>query len=149
MTKDVVCVMSQGGTAHGYHTKQSNKRTNKKRESGFVSAAADSEPLSCYEGGEEMSMLEEIWTCGLSYRDRPVKSGSPLERKLCLYAKNQDKLKAMLNKEQTEQYQKTLDSFNDVVAVTEEEAFELGFTLAARLMMDVMRSAEISSIDDT
>ena len=96
-----------------------------------------------------MRMLEEIWTCGLSYRDRPVKSGSPLERKLCLYAKNQDKLKAMLNKEQTEQYQKTLDAFNDVVSVTEEEAFELGFTLAARLMIDVMRSAEISSIDDT
>ena len=95
-----------------------------------------------------MSMLEEIWTCGLTYKDRPVKSGSALERTLCLYAKNQDKLKAMLNAEETEQYQKTLDAFNDVVSVTEEEAFELGFTLAARLMIDVMRSAEILSIDD-
>ena len=37
-----------------------------------------------------MSMLEEIWTCGLTYKDRPVKSGSPLERTLCLYAKNQE-----------------------------------------------------------
>ena len=71
-----------------------------------------------------------------------------MERTLCLYAKNQDKLKAMLNAEETEQYQKTLDAFNDVVCVTEEEAFELGFTLAARLMIDVMRSAEIPSIDD-
>ena len=25
-----------------------------------------------------MSMLEEIWTCGLSYKDRPVKSGSAM-----------------------------------------------------------------------
>ena len=33
-----------------------------------------------------MSMLDEIWTCGLSYKDRPVKSGSALERTLCLYA---------------------------------------------------------------
>ena len=95
-----------------------------------------------------MSMLEEIWTCGLTYKDRPVKSGSPLERTLCLYAKNQDKLKGMLSEEQNEQYQKTLDAFNDVVSVTEEEAFELGFTLAARLMIDVMRSAEIPSIDE-
>ena len=95
-----------------------------------------------------MSMLEEIWTCGLTYKDRPVKSGSPLERTLCLYAKNQDKLKGMLSEEQNEQYKKTIEAFNDVVSITEEEAFELGFTLAARLMIDVMRSAEIPSIDD-
>ena len=76
-----------------------------------------------------MSMLEEIWTCGLIYKDRPVKSGSPLERTLCLYAKNQDKLKAMLNAEQNEQHKKTIDAFNDVFSVTEEEAFELDFTL--------------------
>ena len=96
-----------------------------------------------------MSMLDEIWTCGLSYKDRPVKSGSAMERTLCLYTKNQNKLKAMLSEEQAEQYEKTMDAFNDVVAVTEEEAFELGFTLAARLMMDVMQSAEIPSIDET
>ena len=95
-----------------------------------------------------MSMLDEIWTCGLSYKDRPVKSGSAMERTLCLYTKNQNKLKAMLSEEQAEQYEKTMDAFNDVVAVTEEEAFELGFTLAARLMIDVMRSAEIPSIDE-
>ena len=47
-----------------------------------------------------MSMLEEIWTCGLSYKDRPVKLGSALERTLCLYTKNQNKLKAMLSEEQ-------------------------------------------------
>ena len=95
-----------------------------------------------------MSMLDEIWTCGLRYKDRPVKSGSALERTLCLYTKNQNKLKAMMSEEQAEQYQKTIDAFNDVVAVTEEEAFELGFTLAARLMIDVMRSAELPSIDE-
>ena len=96
-----------------------------------------------------MSMLDEIWTCGLSYKDRPVKSGSALERTLCLYTKNQNKLKAMLSEEQAEQYQKTMDAFNDVVAQSEVEAFELGFTLAARLIMDVMQSAEVPSIDET
>ena len=96
-----------------------------------------------------MSMLDEIWTCGLSYKDRPVKSGSALERTLCMYTKNQNKLKAMLSEEQAEQYQKTMDAFNDVVAQSEVEAFELGFTLAARLIMDVMQSAEVPSIDET
>ena len=95
-----------------------------------------------------MSMLEEIWTRGLVYKDRPVKSGSALERTLCLYAKNQDKLKGMLSEEQNEQYKKTIDSFNDVVSVTEEEAFELGFTLAARLMMDVMQTMEFPSTNE-
>lgn len=95
-----------------------------------------------------MSMLEEIWTCGLSYKDRPVKSGSALDRTLCLYAMDQNKLKEMLSEEQAEQYQKTMDAFNEVVAVTEEEAFELSFTLAARLMIDVMRAAELPSIDE-
>ena len=95
-----------------------------------------------------MSMLEEIWSCGLNYCDRPVKPGSPMERKLCLYAKNQNKLKEMLNVEQTEQYEKTMDAFNEVVTQSELEAFELGFTLAARLMMDVMQSAEVPSIDE-
>ena len=96
-----------------------------------------------------MSMLDEIWTCGPSYKDRPVKSGSALERTLCMYTKNQNKLKAMLSEEQAEQYQKTMDAFNDVVAQSEVEAFELGFTLAARLIMDVMQSAEVPSIDET
>ena len=95
-----------------------------------------------------MSMLEEIWTCGLNYCDRPVKPGSTLERRLCLYAKNGERLTKMLTGEQKEQYEKTIDAFNEVVAVTEEEAFELGFTLAARLMIDVMRAAEIPDIDE-
>ena len=94
-----------------------------------------------------MSMLEEIWTFGLNYCDRPVKKGSAMERKLCLYAKNGEKLTKMLTGEQKEQYEKTMDAFNEVVALTEEEAFELGFTLAARLMIDVMRSAELPDID--
>ena len=85
----------------------------------------------------------------MSYKDRPVKSGSALERTLCMYTKNQNKLKAMLSEEQAEQYQKTMDAFNDVVAQSEVEAFELGFTLAARLIMDVMQSAEVPSIDET
>lgn len=95
-----------------------------------------------------MSMLSEIWSCGLNYSDRPVKSVSTLERRLCLYAKNGEKLTKMLTGEQKEQYDKTIDAFNEVVAVTEEEAFELGFTLAVRLMIDVMRSAEIPDIDE-
>lgn len=43
---------------------------------------------------------------------------------------------------------KTIDAFNEVVAQSEVEAFELGFTLATRLMIDVMRSAELPSIDE-
>ena len=95
-----------------------------------------------------MSMLEEIWLGGLDYQDRPVKKGSAMERKLCLYAKNSDKMKAMLSDQQTEQYEKTIDAFNEVLTQSETEAFELGFTLAARLMIDVLHSAELPDIDE-
>ena len=95
-----------------------------------------------------MSMLEEIWTCGLTYKDRPVKSGSALERTLCLYAKNGEKLKEMLTEDQAEQLEKTMDAYNEVLTQSEVEAFEFGFTLAARLLTDVMQSLEPPSIND-
>ena len=95
-----------------------------------------------------MSMLEELWIGGLDYQGRPVKKGSAMERKMVLYAKNAEKIRAMLSEQQLEQYEKTMDAFNEVVAQSEVEAFELGFTLATRLMIDVMRSAELPSIDE-
>ena len=95
-----------------------------------------------------MSMLEEICLSGMDDQDRPVKKGSAMERKLCLYAKNSDRMKAMLSEQQTEQYEKTIDAFNEVLAQSEIEAFELGFTLAARLMIDVLQSAELPEIDE-
>ena len=95
-----------------------------------------------------MSMLEEIWLSGLDDQDRPVKKGSAMERKLCLYAKNSDRMKAMLSEQQTEQYEKIIDAFNEFLTQSEIEAFELGFTLAARLMIDVLQSAELPDIDE-
>ena len=95
-----------------------------------------------------MSMLEELWLGGLDYRDRPVKKGSAMERKLCLYAKNSDRMKAMLSDQQAEQYEKTIDAFNEALTQSEIEAFELGFTLAARLLIDVLHSAELPDIDE-
>ena len=95
-----------------------------------------------------MSMLEEIWLGGLDYQGRPVKKGSAMERKMCLYAKNAEKMKGMLTGPQAEQYEKTIDAFNDVLTQSEVEAFEFGFTLAARLLTDVMQSMELPSIDD-
>ena len=77
-----------------------------------------------------------------------MKKGSAMERKLCLYAKNSDRMKAMLSEQQTEQYEKTIDAFNEVLTQSEIGALELGFTLAARLMIDVLQSAELPDIDE-
>ena len=54
----------------------------------------------------------------------------------------------MLSEQQTDQYEKTIDAFNEVLTQSEIEAFELGFTLAARLMIDVLHSAELPDIDE-
>ena len=95
-----------------------------------------------------MSMLEELWLGGLDYQGRPVKKGSAMERKMYLYARNAEKMKGMLTGPQAEQYEKTIDAFNDVLTQSEIEAYEFGFTLAVRLMMDVMQTMEIPSIDE-
>ena len=95
-----------------------------------------------------MSMLEELWISGLDYQGRPVKKGSAMERKMCLYARNAEKMKGMLTGPQAEQYEKTIDAFNEVLTQSEIEAYEFGFTLAARLMMDVVQTMELPSIDD-
>ena len=95
-----------------------------------------------------MSMLEELWISGLDYQGRPVKKGSAMEHKMYLYAKNAEKMKGMLTGPQAEQYEKTIDAFNDVLGQSEIEAYEFGFTLAVRLMMDVMQTMEIPSIDE-
>ena len=95
-----------------------------------------------------MSMLEELWISGLDYQGRPVKKGSAMERKMCLYAKNAEKMEGMLTGPQAEQYEKTMDAYNEVLTQSEVEAFEFGFTLAARLLTDVMQSLELPSIDD-
>lgn len=95
-----------------------------------------------------MSMLEELWLGGLDYQGRPVKKGSAMERKMCLYAKNAEKMKGMLTGPQAEQYEKTIDAFNDVLSQSEIEAYEFGFNLAVRLMMDVMQTMELPDIDE-
>lgn len=93
-------------------------------------------------------MLEELWRSGLDYQGRPVKKGSAMERKMCLYAKNAEKMKGMLTGPQAEQYEKTIDAFNDVLSQSEIEAYEFGFNLAVRLMMDVMQTMELPDIDE-
>lgn len=95
-----------------------------------------------------MSMLEELWNGNVAFGNRPVRSGSRLEDRLALYARNDKVMKEMLSDSQREQYEKTKDSFNEAVALTEQEAFEIGFTVAARLMIDVMRSASLPDLDD-
>lgn len=52
---------------------------------------------------------------GLDYQGRSVKKGSAMERKMVLYAKNAEKIRAMLSEQQTEQYEKTMEAFNEVV----------------------------------
>lgn len=95
-----------------------------------------------------MSMPEELCIGGLDYQGRPVKKGSAMERKMCLYARNAEKMKGMLTGLQVEQYEKTIDAFNDVLGQSEIEAYEFGFTLAVRLMLDVMQTMELPSIDE-
>ena len=95
-----------------------------------------------------MRMLEELWNGNVAFGNRPVRAGSKLEDRLALYARNDRVMKELLSDSQLEQYTKTMDSFNESVAQSELEAFEIGFTVAARLMIDVMQTIPLPDLDD-
>ena len=95
-----------------------------------------------------MSMLEELWNGNVEFGNRPVKPGSRLEDQLALYARNDKILKEILSDSQREQYEKTMDAFNEAVSQSELEAFQTGFSVATRLMIDVMQLTAIPDLDD-
>ena len=84
-------------------------------------------------------------------RHRKIPLGSVISKgfwKLCLYARNGEKLKEMLTEDQAERNEKTMDAYNEVLPQSEVEAFGFGFTLAARLLTEVTQSLEFPSIND-
>ena len=95
-----------------------------------------------------MKILEDLWYGNIDKQGRGIKKGSRMERAVSLVAKNDDTLRAMLSDVQKEQYEKVHDSQSELTDLLEREAFAEGFCLAVKIMIDVMNTMEIPSIDD-
>ena len=95
-----------------------------------------------------MKILEELWYGNIDPQGRDIKKDSRLERALSLIVKNDDELRAMLSDIQKEQYEKVHDCQNELTDLLEREAFTEGFSLAVKIMIEVINTMEIPSIDD-
>lgn len=95
-----------------------------------------------------MKILEDLWYGNVDPHARNIRKSSRMERALSLVVKNEDALQAMLSDTQKRQYEKLNDSQNELTDLLEREAFAEGFCLAVKIMVDVMNTMEIPSVND-
>ena len=95
-----------------------------------------------------MKILDDLWYGNIDPHDRIIQKGSRMERALSLVVKNDDTMRAMLSDIQKEQYKKLHNCQDELTDLLERKAFSEGFCLAVKIMVDVMNTMEIPSIDD-
>ena len=95
-----------------------------------------------------MTTLEDLWYGNIAPSRRSIKKGSSEEHILSLVAKHDDTLRSMLSDAQKEEYIKLYDCQSELTDLLEREAFAEGFSLAMKIMIDVIKTMDIPSIDD-
>ena len=95
-----------------------------------------------------MKTLEDLWYGNIVPHSRSIKKGSPAEHMLSMVATHDDALRSMLSDAQKEEYIKLYDCQSELTDILEREAFAEGFSLAVKIMIDVIKTMDIPSIDD-
>ena len=85
-----------------------------------------------------MSILEDLWFGNISTWERPFKKNSAYAELLVLVVRHQENLLGRLNEEEKETFEKYADCSSEMHDLTEREAFVKGFTLGARIIIEVM-----------
>ena len=94
-----------------------------------------------------MKILEELWLSNIS-SSRDVRTNSELSNIKALVKKNEERLKSVLREEQLEQFELFKDSTKELETLLQQQAFAAGFSLAVKIMLEVMETMEIPSVDD-
>lgn len=85
-----------------------------------------------------MNIIEDLWYGNISPWERPFKQDSPYAELLALVIRHQEDLLGRLNDEEKEIFEKYSDCTSEMHDLTEREAFVKGFTLGAKIIIDVM-----------
>ncbi len=89
-----------------------------------------------------MTTIDDLYYGNLHPCDRDIVRGSRTDRLLRLLCKNEESLTAALTEQQKETFLKFKNCQDELASITEREAFKIGFTLATRLMVEVMDGLE-------
>ena len=89
---------------------------------------------------KNMNILEDLWFGNISPWERPFKRDSAYAELLSLVIRHQEDLRSMLKDEETEIFEKFTECTNEMYGIAEREAFVRGFTLGARIIIEVMNT---------
>ena len=87
-----------------------------------------------------MNIIEELWYGNISPCERDFKKGSKYSELLGYIVRHEEDLKKCLNDEEIEILEKFTECTNEMYGISEREAFVRGFTLGARIVIEVMNS---------
>ena len=90
-----------------------------------------------------MNILEDLWFGNISPWERPFKKDSTYAELLTLIARHYDDLVGRLNDEEKEIFEKYTGCTGEMHDLTEREAFIKGFTIGARIIIEVLTNNDI------
>ena len=93
-----------------------------------------------------MTILEDLWYGNVRPTERSIVRGSKLDNLMKLLCQNEDDLMSELSEKQKESFEKFKDCHSEITDYLETEAFTQGFTIAVKLMVEVMKTMEIPEI---
>lgn len=85
-----------------------------------------------------MTTLEDLWYGNIRPTERSIRRGGRLDSLMKLLCQNEDDLMAGLTEKQKESFEKFKDCQSEITDFLETEAFTSGFTLAVKIMVEVM-----------
>ena len=83
-----------------------------------------------------MTVLEDLWYGNINPHETYLNGNCRFKHLLSLMGKNRDNLSDTLTEQQKEILAKYDDAINEMHSVAEEAAFQCGFSLGVRLMME-------------
>ncbi|MBQ8001319.1 MAG: hypothetical protein IJ298_09025 [Ruminococcus sp.] len=93
-----------------------------------------------------MTILEDLWYGNVRPAERSIVRGSKLDNLMKLICQNEDDLMGGLTEKQKESFEKFKDCQSEITDYLETEAFTQGFTIAVKLMVEVMKTMEIPEV---
>ena len=83
-----------------------------------------------------MTILEDLWYGNINPHETFLSQNRQFKHLLSLMGKNRDKLSVTLTEQQKEILEKYHEMINEMHSFTEQAAFQYGFSLCVRLMME-------------
>ena len=87
-----------------------------------------------------MNILEDLYYGNINPCEREFKKGSTYSQLLGYIVRHQQDLQKRMNDEEKEIFEKFTECNNEMHSMTEREAFVSGFTLGARIIIEVMNT---------